>query len=427
VAVTLGFLGQPSSDEATLGAFLRRVLADPAIDSLTLVVAWARFRGLIRLRDEVEAFRARGGKTRLIVGIDEGGATRPGLLLAGRLFDEASIFHDPAGGTFHPKIYLAAGGDRALLVVGSSNATPGGWFNNYEASLEARFDLPQDANHPALTGVYDYLNSLLSEHELLLPLTEELVDKLVRDRRFNVSGHERSTRSRRSGSGGETDEADTDASGSGDDAGDEQRLFGRRRGPRTYAPPLSSEAQAELASLEIRPDDEAELDPPLPAPTDAPGTPGALSAPASEPAANAVPVETWNKVLPRGDAQQQRSSGTNITGNVRLTKAGHDIEWTTWFRQTLFGPAAWRTDHDVNGNPIERADIPFQVTIDGVSFGTVGLEVTHAPHRESGQANHTTVLRWGQLLETMRATDYTDHTLTLERMSDGSYRLDVSG
>jgi len=137
-------------------------------------------------------------------------------------------------------------------------------------------------------------------------------------------------------------------------------------------------------------------------------------------------VATWTKVLPRGDAQQQKSPQTNITGNVRLTQAGHDIQWTTWFRDTLFEPASWRTDQDVNGHDIERAVIPFQVTIDGVLLGTHELEVTHAPHRESRQKNHTTVLRWGPLSETMRATDYTDWTLTLERMSDNSYRLDVS-
>lgn len=52
--------------------------------------------------------------------------------------------------------------------------------------------------------------------------------------------------------------------------------------------------------------------------------------------------------------------------------------------------------------------------------------MTHAPHRESRQSNHTTVLRWGPLLGTMRATDYTGAALTLERMSDGTFRLDVS-
>lgn len=152
----------------------------------------------------------------------------------------------------------------------------------------------------------------------------------------------------------------------------------------------------------------------------------AAASAASGPTPGAVPVESWSKVLPRGDAQQQTASKTNLTANVRLTKAGYPIDWTTWFRDTLFGPASWRTDTDIHGNPLEGADIPFVVTIDGVGLGTVELEITHAPHRESHQRNHTTALRWGPLLSTIQATDYTGYTLTLERMSDETFRLDIS-
>jgi PLD-like domain len=451
----LEFLAQPSSDDATLATFLRRVLADPQIGSLTLVVAWARFRGLVRLRTELEAFRARGGNTRLIVGIDEGGATRPGLLLAAELFDDARIFHDRGGGTFHPKIYLAEGTSLSVLLVGSSNATPGGWFSNYEASLEARFALPHEAAHPALVGVQEYLASLQAEDELILPITTEAVDRLVADRRFNVLGHERARRGRQQPGGSDDASADVDASGSSDEDGGADELFGKRHGSRNYAPPLLSEAKAALGALELPVDDEAESDepiepapptPPTPTPTPTPPpvtptppAPPAPPAPPSPPApapapppaqpAPSPPVEAvaaWSKVLPRGDAQQQQSAGTNPTGNVRLTQAGHEINWRNWFRRTLFATASWQSALDTKGNEIERTAIPFEVTIAGVNLGSVELDVTHAPHREAGQANHTTVLHWGSLMSAMRAADYTGFTLTLERMSDGTYRLDVS-
>lgn len=412
VVAALGFLGQPGSDESTLAAFLERALAAPQIDSLTVVVAWVRFRGLVRLQCELEAFRDRGGCLKLITGIDEGGATRPGLLLAARLFHEAYVFHDPAGGTFHPKMYLAEGARQAQLVVGSSNATPGGWYQNYETSLEAHFALPAEAHHPALEGVRAYIDSLLAERELCFSITEELVDRLVREPPFNVAGHERP---RRQGTGAQGD-PDVDASGSTEEAPGAGRIFGARRGGRTFAPPLSREATDALAALEIPPDDEAE--------PDEVSSPPAQGRPQSGP--TAVAVASWRKVLPRGDAQQQTGASTNVTANVRLTKQGHEIDATTWFRQELFGPAAWHSDTDINGNPIERAEVPFVVTIDGVPLGTVVLEVTHGPHRESDQHNHTTVLRWGQLQSTMRSTDYTGRTLTLERLSDDTYRLDIS-
>lgn len=422
---SLGFLGQPAWGDQALAAFLERAARDADIDSLTVVVAWARYRGLIRVRAAIEELRARGGTTRLIVGIDEGGATRPGLLLALQLFDEAHVFHDPGGGTFHPKIYLAEGPGKVLLAVGSSNATPGGLFSNYEASLEASFTLPAEADEPALVGVHSYIRDLLAETATCLPLNEELVDRLVKSRRYSVAGHEQPSRRGRFASQARVDEADLDASGFTEESGDEARLFGARQGPRVNAPLLSAKATQELHSLELAPDDEAEQDPELPPPSDVTPPAGAATGATAVKQSSSARV-SWTKVLPRGDAQQQLSSRTNVTGNVRLTQAKHDIDWTTWFREDLFGSAAWRPDTDIKGSPIERADIPFQVTIDGLGLGTIELEVTHAPHRESGQSNHTTVLRWGPLMGTMRGTDYTGYTLTLAQLPGGSFELDIS-
>jgi hypothetical protein len=129
-------------------------------------------------------------------------------------------------------------------------------------------------------------------------------------------------------------------------------------------------------------------------------------------------------VLPPGDAQHPPKG--KLTTNIRLVRAKHNIPAQTWFREDLFAPASWVKGQDVNGNEIERATIPFDVTLEGVSLGTLNLDVTYAPHRESEQRNHTTVLHWGQLQKTLRATNYTGSTVTLERLSNGTYRLDIS-
>ena len=434
--VELSFLGQSTSDESTLGAFLERVLNHTEIDSLTVVVAWARFRGLVRVRPEIEAFRARGGTTRLIVGIDEGGATRPGLLIATELFDQAHVFHDPGGGTFHPKIYLAEGAEQALLVVGSSNATPGGWFGNYEASLEARFALPGATTHPALQGVREYIEAIHAESELCFELNEELVDRLVENPRYKVAGHERSRRNEVEPSNEESHPANV--LGSTNDPDGTQPLFGSRVARRIAVPPLSVEQKRELASLEILPEDEAESDVELRGPrgeisrsetSRSDRNPRRALEPTdvarSEPPPDETPVEVWTKELSQTDAQQ-RPQPTKPTGNVRLVKSGHVIDSRTWFREVLFGSAAWRREADIHNKPIDRADIPFSIEIDGEARGTMELQVTDAQHRQSDQHNHTTVLRWGALLPILRATDYTGYRLTLARMSDDSFRLDIA-
>lgn len=433
----LRFLSQPDAQDSNLGTWLKSAMSDPEMTTLAIAVAWARFRGLVRVQPELEAFRARGGTSRLIVGIDEGGATRPGLLMAMRLFDRAHVFHEPSGGTFHPKIYLVEGARSALLVVGSSNATPGGWYNNYEASLEARFALPEETRDPALVGARQYVEDLLAETELCFDLTEELVDTMSRSRRYRVVGHERPRRRQTAGTLGGPEPADVDASGSEPEAEEGDLIFGSRRRRIAMAPALGTRAERLLKELEIAPDDEAEGDAAMAQPaSDLPIEHLRSTAPVQPEAADGGPptsasavttIERWSKVLPRGDAQQQASARTHETGNVRLTQAKHDIDWRTWFRQQLFdSPVQWRQGEDINGKLIERAQIPFDVTIKGVALGTVELEVTYAPHREAGQANHTTVLRWGPLQDTIRAADYTGCTLTLQRMSDASYRLDIS-
>jgi hypothetical protein len=395
-------------------------------------VAWARFRGLARLRTELAAFRKRGS-SRIIVGIDEGGASRPGLYASLRWFSAAYVFHDRSGGTFHPKIYLAEGESKALLLVGSSNATPGGLFFNHEASLEAEFELAEDADAEALVGVHNYIEWLLEDTDICLRLDEELIERLVADPRYRVSGHERRSRRTAALPPEGAEEADVEEGGEepAEDGG--APIFGSSRHVRPAVPSLSEEARAELADLELDEEVEEALGPDRPSALPAkPLQP--LAAPAAVPlgppqgAAQASPtiVATWSKVMSRADAQQPSSTRTNPTGLLRLAKAGHDIDHRTWFRQMLFGPAPWSPQIDREGNPIEVASVPFDVKINGAPIGMFSLVVDHAPHREEEQDNVTTILHWGRDMGAiLRGTSHYQKTVTISRLSDGTYRLEI--
>lgn len=334
-----------------------------------------------------------------------------GLTQAIEIADEPYVFHDRESRTFHPKLYLAERSGSASLLVGSSNLTAGGLFSNYEASLEARFDLPAEEADPALVGARDYIQRLVDDRELCLSLDGALLDRLVADRRYAIAKGER----RRHGSPGSlplgAGETDVDQDGkTGEEGAD---IFGRSRNTRVGVPALGADARAELERLEM----EAGVDD---GPTSA--QPRGRSATETSPSA----VKTWTKRLTASDAQHPPSPGSNPLGNMRLTKAGHDIPWLTWFRHELFGAQTWVVEHDRKENQIEVATVPFEVTVDGHSHGTLPLEVDHAPHRESGQSNHATVLHWGILAPVLLETDYTKWMLTIQRMSDGSYRLDIS-
>jgi hypothetical protein len=140
----------------------------------------------------------------------------------------------------------------------------------------------------------------------------------------------------------------------------------------------------------------------------------------------AAPVtDVWTKKLKPSDAQQVSS---NITGLLRLSGGRQKVNHVRWFRRTFFGaPVVWRRTVDSRKHRIYLADVPLNVRIDGVDYGTFVLLVDHGPHREEDQNNVTTLIHWGPKLGAMlRAHDRTGQTLTLERFDGGAYRMTIS-
>lgn len=374
-----------------LGERLAHCLRDPRFTRLDAIVAWAKRSGLARLQREITRFRARGGKVSMIVGIDERGATREGLELVRQLADEAWIFQDPHGGTFHPKVYLFRGQNVATAFVGSSNLTRGGHYDNYEASIELEMALPADAG--TLTEVEHWIELVRSEPELCIEVTEELVARVV------SAGAARSESERENWTGADRE-------------GPAVLLpFGRPRHRHVTAPVLAEAATA------------------------GPARPGASTLPARAAASfgravgrhAATPaqiVDRWFKRLDRSGAQQPPQAGTNVTGVLRLTQSGFPIDWRTYFRNSLFGAARWRP-RTVSGRPGEETTIAFEVTIDARYVGRHSLAISHASHREAGQANVTTVLHWGSLMPMLRASNHTGYWVVLSRTSDRRHQLSI--
>jgi HKD family nuclease len=178
-------LFQPFEDDLSLYRVLELALADGRFSSLTVVVAWAKESGLRRIRPLLSAFRDGGGTTRIILGIDEGGASVEGLRNAISDFDEATVLHD-ASGTFHPKLYIIDGETASVIVIGSSNLTRGGLFANYEAGVCLDLDLTQEADALVRETVTRYVQRLL-EDKTSRPLTEDLIQKLLDDTRYDIS------------------------------------------------------------------------------------------------------------------------------------------------------------------------------------------------------------------------------------------------
>ena len=391
----IAFTGQPFVDAGNLRDFVDNALGDTRVDRLSVMSAWAKYSGLNRIRGQLETFRSRGGTSRLIVGIDEGGATEQGLRLALELFDTVHVLFDMSGRTFHPKVYLVEGTEVAHVLIGSNNLTAGGVFYNYEGAIQMLLDLASGKENEVVQQIVGYMDRLYADSAICRALDAEFLETLVSDPRYRI----RDERARRRAPTGEaTDDVDSHL-----DLDHPTPLFDSSSEPKRSV--LSSGGSGAT----------------VPEPETIPVIPELPLAGKSSVAVQ----KRWFRRLSASDAQHPPSAKTAPTGNVRLNQAGHPIDQTSYFRDELLGTLPWTsltTDRGIK----ESTFVPFHVTINGNYLGLFELVVDHAGYREAGQGNVTTVLHWGPLNQVMRASNYTDDFFVLERLIDGSFTLEIT-
>ena len=160
---------------------LKDSLSDQRYSAFKIVVAYAKSGPLHRLREHLNSWKCRGGRTDAVFGIDQQGTSREALELALALFDTVYVTRVP-GITFHPKLYLFTGEHSARAIVGSNNLTVGGTEKNFEAAVDIELDLPADAeNLAALESAWTgLLPALCSATEVLtIRRIQELLDEGV--------------------------------------------------------------------------------------------------------------------------------------------------------------------------------------------------------------------------------------------------------
>jgi len=125
---------------------LRQSLTSPDFRQFRFMVAFAKAGPLLRLSREIAAWTTARKSLRAIIGIDEQGTSKEALEFALANFSETFVAHVPGpfSPTFHPKLYLFSGPQRASLFVGSNNLTVGGTESNLESYLRIDLELPVD-------------------------------------------------------------------------------------------------------------------------------------------------------------------------------------------------------------------------------------------------------------------------------------------
>lgn len=374
------FSAQPWDGGRNLEDFLAEATDTPSADSrLRIAVAWTKRSGIDLAAPHIERVRESGGRVELITGLSAGGATRQGLARALELCDTVHVVYDESGPTFHPKLYMYRGDPIDRLLLGSNNLTAGGYFRNVEAALAV--EAGGDEDREVFDDVDAWLDELIADEALTLPLTAELLDDLVGQARFRIGDEDAKTSSAGSGGGtAEVEQAPTSPF---------SKSLRKRRyvagAPKTAKPAPAEEPASVLADEDV------------------------------------VVNNVWSKSLSRSEALRP-NPGSNPTAVLRLGKAGYPIDKNTYFVEEFFGALDW-SDPDTNQKSV--CVVPFDCTVDGVSLGIHKLKVDHKLARVARQNNVPTVLHWGSLSPFVRDVDHIGSRVILRVLSDDTYQLEI--
>ena len=182
----LKFIGQGLDHESnvTAGNFIIDSLESNNYRSFNAFVAFVSLGGLKNIIDQLIAFKQNGGAIRLYLGVNFNGTSKEALEKLIEHEIESYIVYSPNNVIYHPKIYAFEGNLLTRAIIGSSNLTESGLFQNIEASVCVDFNNNDDENgNEFLSDIYEHFNSIINlEHESCQRLTREILDLLVENK-----------------------------------------------------------------------------------------------------------------------------------------------------------------------------------------------------------------------------------------------------
>lgn len=168
-------LDQPSG-KFRLIDWMEKNFNDKAYEEFYCIVAFAKIKPFFKLHNSIQTWISNGGKSKAIFGIDHHGTSMQALQYALANFDDVNILHVDYS-TFHPKLYIFKGDNKATVYYGSSNFTTGGLETNFEGGNILNFDLPSEQSRLDM-----YLNCYESiigtGGSYVKPLTDQLLNDL---------------------------------------------------------------------------------------------------------------------------------------------------------------------------------------------------------------------------------------------------------
>ena len=180
--MNIKFIGQgldPESD-ITAGNFIIDSLESENYSSFNAFVAFVSTGGLKNIIDEMLAFKEAGGEVKLYLGVNLNATSKEALekLLENEI--ESYVVYSPNNIIYHPKIYAFEGNETTRAIIGSSNLTESGLFQNIEASVCVDFESNDENGNEFLADIYDHFNAIINqEHPSCQLLTKEVLEILI--------------------------------------------------------------------------------------------------------------------------------------------------------------------------------------------------------------------------------------------------------
>ncbi len=179
------FIGQgldPDSD-ITTGNFIIDSLKSNKYKTFNAFVAFVSTGGLKNIHDQLIKFKENGGVIRLYLGVDLNGTSKEALeqLLEHNI--ETYVVYSPNNIIYHPKIYAFEGNEVTRAIIGSSNLTESGLFQNIEASVCIDFDNKDEKGNNFVADIYEHFNSIINlESTSCQRLSNEILALLVENK-----------------------------------------------------------------------------------------------------------------------------------------------------------------------------------------------------------------------------------------------------
>ena len=174
------FILGPSSP--ALG-FLRQVPAQFEIHNGVILVGWARQAGVGLLYSALAEYLH---NVDVVVGMAGRATSAEALALLRALSRRTFVYHKHHRQTFHPKLYMFDDGGvppfDAALLVGSSNLTGGGLFQNIEGNLISRLrPSSREEDKAVYNSVVEEVEGLLTSPFCEQIITNERIHELLQD------------------------------------------------------------------------------------------------------------------------------------------------------------------------------------------------------------------------------------------------------